>query len=256
MKPLVRISLLIALLVLISPLSAYANEKNQCNVPYTNEQLLELDQKIKALEQDAAKYDTMDFGSRATTVTLGTNTTLWGASSGAVYESDSESRTDAEYGTDSNGWLDARCEFMYPGAAGDGYAWGWLGQYITVSGSGSRSCTITISGDYEGVLSGGYDVINNNAGFDIKVQVYDVTSGFSLVKEKTVDSQNFYFLCLPNNFDGTIGSNNSMTCNLQAGHNYLVRVRLYTHASAELDLKQEDLSESDEKIMIIIQFTS
>lgn len=140
------------------------------------------------------------------------------------------------YGTNSYGWVDCRSEFQYPGGEGDGYCWGWIGKYISVSGSGSEDCTITFSGDYDGVLQAYCSLASNSCGVQVKVQVYDVTGGgFSLVDENTVASRFFVLLMLPNDIRGDIDSSDSIDCTLQGGHNYLLRIKLYTEASTEGD---------------------
>jgi len=58
--------------------------------------------------------------------------------------------------------------------------------------------------------------------------------GFSIIAEKTIEERGYSFLMLLNMVAGTIGSSNSIQCTLQAGHTYLLRLKLYTSAEADV----------------------
>jgi len=163
--------------------------------------------------------------------TLRTNTvTFDGAGAGHIYLSDNPPRTEGEGGLDSNGWLDCRTEYISPSATGSGYAWGWLGRYIDVTGSGSANMNISFSGRYEGVLEA-TNTLNTNTYCKIAAQVCDVTDdNFSIVAENVIVERGFTFLMLPNDVAGTIGSNDSIQATLYADHTYLLRLVLYTSA--------------------------
>jgi hypothetical protein len=69
----------------------------------------------------------------------------------------------------------------------------------------------------------------------VAAQVCDVTGGgFSVIAEETIAERGFSLLMLPNTVSGTIGGGNSIQCNLQAGHTYLLRLKLYTSSEASI----------------------
>lgn len=94
---------------------------------------------------------------------------------------------------------------------------------------------VTFSGIYNGTLQTSESLVGNNCYCLVAAQVCDVTNGgFSIIAEKTIEERGYSFLMLPNTVAGTIGSSNSIQCTLQAGHTYLLRLKLYTSAEADL----------------------
>lgn len=164
------------------------------NIPLTKAEMDEIHMQVKEAEaQDTAQL-TNGVGLRSTTlgVAIGTNKTITGADAGAVYRSNYPS-TISSWGTGSNGWLDCKTDFSYPGNCGSGYAWGWIGKYVSITGSGSRTCRITFNGAYNGTLQ----AYNGSPGANnvyclVAAQVYDVTNGgFSLVSENTIAERGY-----------------------------------------------------------------
>jgi len=199
------------------------------NIPLSEEELKKIHEKMEKLNQEAGPGEP----TRSTSVPIGTSY-ICSLHAGQVYLSDNSPHTIGDYGTDSSGWLDCRTEYSSPFATGDGYAWGWFGEYICVTGSGSQGCTITFRGDYDGELQATGDPIGTNCYVWIGVQVYDVTGGgFTKIAEKVIEDVGYVFTVLPTDVSGDIDSSDSVHCTLQAGHNYLLRVRLYTSASAD-----------------------
>jgi len=160
----------------IIPIGAYADDST---VFLSEEELTAKRVKFESLEQSVGKTETQSYiplySILSTGVTIGANALLY-PTAGNVYTSDVNARTEAAQG---GSWLDCRTEYL-PFAAGNGYAWGWIGEYITVSGSGSRACDITINGRYDGEIEALElnDIpIDTNAYASLYLQVYDVTGG-------------------------------------------------------------------------------
>lgn len=173
----------------------------------------------------------------STGIPIGTNKTINGATAGATYVSHSSSNTVAAYGLNDGGWLDCKAEFMFPGKPGSGYAWGWIGSYINITGSGSRKANIIVNGSYNGVLQTDSSTISKDAGIKIYIQVVDVSNNsFNIIAERKVVDRNISVTMWPNEIMGTINSNHTVSCTLQAGKNYLVRIRVYVEASANAPL--------------------
>lgn len=228
----------------ITVTSAYANTsvENQLEpfskdmaIPLSDAEMAKIRNKIKQLEKlDGQQLGRMGILRATESVAIGTNRTITAADSGTVYRSDYPNTT-GSWGTSSNGWLDCRTEYSWPGNGGEGYSWGWIGKYVSVTGSGSRNCTISLNGTYNGILQTAESLIGNNCYCLVAAQICDVTNGgFSVIGEKIIVEKGYSFLMLPNTVSGTIGSSNSIQCTLQAGHTYLLRLKLYTSAEAGL----------------------
>jgi hypothetical protein len=191
--------------------------------------------KVEQLElKDGEKIKDMSTLRGTVNLANGTNSTITGADSGTVYRSDYPN-TIGSWGTSSNGWLDCRSEYSWPGNGGEGYAWGWIGKYVNITGSGSQNCTVTFSGNYNGTLQTAAELGSMQVYCLVAAQVCDVTGGgFSVIAEETIAERGFSLLMLPNTVSGTIGGGNSIQCNLQAGHTYLLRLKLYTSSEASI----------------------
>jgi len=226
----VAIFLMALMFTTLIPAVAYADEST---IFMSEKELRAKRLKFESLEKFVGISESQSFVPQysilSTGVTIGANALLY-PTAGKVYTSDVAARTEAAQG---GSWLDCRTEYL-PFAAGSGYAWGWIGEYITVSGSGSRTCNITINGRYDGELEAleiNVLPIDTNAYASLYLQVYDVTGGgFTLVKQQKVFERGVTFTMLPNQIVGTLGSSQKMSCTLQAGRNYLIRASLRTEA--------------------------
>jgi hypothetical protein len=224
------------MLMLTIPTNAYssATDIEQSTGVMSEEEIEKKRALFDSLEQSMGEIESLEHlpqsSIMSTGIQIGTNKTVY-PTAGQVYTSDIPARTDAAQG---GNWLDCRSEYA-PFNSGNGYAWGWIGEYLTVSGSGSRSCDIIINGRYEGVLQaveiGIIPLIYTSAFGSLYLQVYDVTGGgFTLVKQQKIFERGIEITAMPHDFYGTLGSSQKMTCTLQGGRNYLVRATLRTEA--------------------------
>lgn len=228
----ISIIAIVIMFITTMPMHAYSSSIDDSTVFMSDKELQSIETIFDSWEQrmgniELEKY-LPQYSILSTGVTLGTDKTVY-PTAGKVYTSDEAARTDAAQG---GTWLDCRTEYL-PFASGSGYAWGWIGEYITVSGSGSRGCNIIINGRYDGQLEA-LEIngvpIDSNAFASLYLQVYDVTTGFNLVKEQKVFQQGVVFTLLPWQINGTLGSSQKINCTLQAGRNYLIRASLRTEA--------------------------
>jgi len=227
--------------IIVTPAYANASAENQLEqpskdmvIPLSDAEMAKIREQVKQLEKlDGQQLGKMGILGTTVSVPIGTNKTITAADSGTVYRSDYPNTT-GSWGTSSNGWLDCRTEYSWPGNEGSGNSWGWIGKYVALTGSGSRNCTIKFSGNYNGTLQTADEVISTQVYCLVAAQICDVTNGgFSIVAEKIIAERGFALSMLPNTVQGTIGSGDSITCNLQAGRTYLLRLKLYTSAKAD-----------------------
>lgn len=226
--------------ITVTPAYANASAENQLEqlskdmvIPLSDAEMAKIRQKVKQLEKlDGQQLGKIGILSTPVSLAIGTNRTITAADSGTVYRSDYPNTT-GSWGTSSNGWLDCRTEYSWPGNEGVGNSWGWVGKYVSVTGSGSQNCTIKFNGSYNGTLQTASKIGSLTQVYClVAAQVCDVTNGgFSIVAEEIIAERGFTFLMYPNTVQGTIGSGDSITCNLQAGRTYLLRLKLYTSAN-------------------------
>lgn len=203
-------------------------EMQQFRENVTNQQMIGEDARV--VKEDLKSINPLTVDISVNKLLRSYSTSFVGADSGHIYLSEQPPRTQGEGGLNSNGWIDCRTEYIAPSATGSGYAWGWIGKYIDVTGSGSANFNITFDGRYEGVLEA-TNTFNTNTYCKIAAQVCDVTNdNFSIVAENVVDERGFSFLMIPNDVTGTIDSGHSIQTTLYAGHTYLLRLMLYTSA--------------------------
>lgn len=194
----------------------------------------------KEVGEKEARQEGFKILSKSTAIQIGTNKILY-PDDGKVYLSDQSPRTIGQHG---GNWLDCRTEYIAPFASGSGEAWGWIGEYIQISGSGSRNCNIVFSGRYKGQLEAvefNNIPIDTSAYASLYLQIYDVTNGnFSKVAETKVFERGITFTVVPNDVQGIIGTSQSLNCRLYAGKTYLVRAKLSTKAEASMHVLNTD----------------
>lgn len=219
-------------------------------IPFTDQEAQEADESYEAVKKfaDTSIYVPIlreqfgEQGQNSTTATtllpIGTPGYYGAADTGYNYASDVSLRTKAAWGTSGTGWIDASSNYLIPGGKGSGEALGSIGKYVQISGSGTRSATATIKGNYSVVMQANAIVPNLPVGFGAKARVeaeiyeYVPSSGaLYLIKRENVLNKYLTLLPIPNTYSGTISKN--LTVNLQAGKTYLFRLYGYTSASVE-----------------------
>ena len=158
------------------------------------------------------------------TVTLGTDKTFYSANTGSSGKSKwgvAPIIYGSGYTTSSNKATGATV--VGPGGYGGGGAWSWVGTSFYVSGTGSRTANIRMSGYIEGLTSAA-------AGGSSSSKVYLV------LKDSTTGTE--YSTEIYSESAGGLGwyevgesFNRGLAVNIQGGHNYIAYLKVQTSAS-------------------------
>lgn len=118
---------------------------------------------------------------------------------------------------------DTAATLIGPGGWGGGTAWSWVGKEFYVSGSGSRTANIYITGHYYGLLSA---AAGGASDVTIRLVVKDQSNGQQMYTTIYQDHEFGWGWSEVNN-----NINQGININLQAGHSYIVYLELVTSAT-------------------------
>lgn len=214
--------LIIALLLFATPVFAQqettGNEKSSKDI-------------IKQMEKDMNKagikrdpnfdpnsISTEDITTDSTiSVPIGTNKTFtWGNAGNSANDGDGFGTYGHGFGyANEPGWADAG---VYMIAVGEAGSWAWIGNEIEVSGSGSRSATISFDGDWKAQLQTLLPTKGSTAAGKVRVSVYDLTTYDDIGGKTFFDKEMSGYMPADN---GSISD--SITVTLEAGHSYALR---------------------------------
>lgn len=167
--------------------------------------------------------DSKQFGiTAATPVNMGTNVTFSTANSGNSGYSGSGVGTHGEgfSAIDNPQWADSG---VYLNSLGNVGSWAWVGNTILINGSGSRSATITFSGQYSGNI---YQAGNASASAKIRMSIQNTSNGSELGAITLIDTS------ASGNYQNSYTK--SVTVILQAGQTYALRMGVSTAASCSI----------------------
>ncbi|HHW40475.1 MAG TPA: hypothetical protein GXX19_04855 [Syntrophomonadaceae bacterium] len=167
----------------------------------------------------------------STTINIGTNKTFtWADAGNSNYWGSGYGTYGEGFGfANEPGWADAGTYLGF--IQGNAGSWAWIGNEIYISGSGSRSATITFKGSYKGSLVTTNS--NGEASARVRVSVEDLNTssdiGGNTVFERTRTGSQL-------NYQGSI--NAPLTVTLQAGHRYALRIGVASSCSVSLSTCQ------------------
>ncbi len=150
-------------------------------------------------------------------VPIGTNKTFsWGNAGNSGEDGQGFGTYGIGFGyANEPGWADAGVYMMAVGEAG---SWAWVGNEIKISGSGSRSATITFKGNWKAQLQTLLPTRNSTAAGKVRVSIYDLNT-YSDIGGKALFDKVLTGYMTPQT--GTI--NDSITVTLTAGRSYALR---------------------------------
>lgn len=228
MRKKVLFCLLMIFIMVITSIPAYAATEQQTTDQSVLLKTL-LDNCQKDMDKAGVKHESIKDSmttSTTTTLNIGINKTFtWGDALNSGYSGSGVGTHGEGAGYVSTaGYADAGTYIALVGNVSD---WAWIGNAITIGGSGSRSATITFKGKYKGILqavgSGG------GAAGRIRVSVCDLGSdtdiGGNTVLDKSVSTGSTTY---------SASINHPVTVTLYAGHTYALRFGVATTSTASL----------------------